>query len=135
MIASRLLMVGSTLPSSFLLRSDIQATSSLDMLSTLPPSSGESSPSTISKAFMRSRSKVLLAVGSLLTKEHMALNEGLFSSFVLALTFSSRSPNLCSLTRSKAFTSIPLIGSVAWWEYIKVSRSYKTAPPVVLPSA
>ena len=48
---------------------------------------------------------------------HIFRNEGIFAAGVSGFAPSSSLPNRCSLTMSKALTSLPEQGSVAWWLY------------------
>lgn len=45
----------------------------------------------------------------------IAVKLGSLLTLVFSLALSSSLPNLCSLTRSKAFISRPLHGSLSWW--------------------
>ena len=66
---------------------------------------------------LRSSANTALTFSSLRAKSDIAWKDGSLPGVVSGAHLSSRSRKRCSRTRSKAFSSRPQTGSVAWWLY------------------
>ncbi|MPN26080.1 hypothetical protein SDC9_173502 [bioreactor metagenome] len=79
--------------------------------------SQSSSANSCSACDLRSSANTLLTRSSFIANSLIAENDGSLPMGVSSGHLSSRSRNRWSRTRSKAFSSLPHAGSVAWWLY------------------